>query len=192
MRGDINPQTAMFSYVSPESRVPATHPLRRLNAMPSASVGSGPRRPTHDWSRRESPGLGGASSAAGQRPTVRTCHLGMQRPAAGGLLLALLALPSALFASGFRILDQSASAVGQSGAFTAQADDPSALHYNPAGMTQLRGIQTSVGTLLVGGSTSFTGPTGTTSRGDFGGSVAFPPPSNFYVTANLSDLGSPL
>ena len=63
MRGDINPQTAMFSYVSPESRVPATHPLRRLNAMSSASVGSGPRRPTHDWSRRESPGLGGASSA---------------------------------------------------------------------------------------------------------------------------------
>ena len=63
MRGDINPQTAMFSYVSPQSRVPATHPLRLLNAMPSASVGSGPRRPTHDWSRRESPGLGGASSA---------------------------------------------------------------------------------------------------------------------------------
>jgi len=232
MRGDINPQTAMFSYVSPESGVPATHPLGQLNAMSSASVGSGPRRPTHDWSRRESPGLGGASSApahgagtqgryesgtraphsrivstvfnilpewrsrliaqhlnAGQRPTVRTCHLGMQRLAAVGLLLALLALPSALFASGFRIFDQSASAVGQSGAFTAQADDPSALHYNPAGMTQLRGIQTSVGTLLVGGSTSFTGPTGTPSRGDFGGSVAFPPPSNFYVTANLSDLG---
>jgi len=142
MRGDINPQTAMFSYVSPESRVPATHPLGQLNAMSSASVGSGPRRPTHDWSRRESPGLGGASSApahgagtqgryesgtraphsrivstvfnilpewrsrliaqhlnAGQRPTVRTRHLGMQRLAAVGLLLALLALPSALFAS---------------------------------------------------------------------------------------------
>lgn len=33
MRGDINPQTAMFSSVSPESRVPATHPLRRLKAM---------------------------------------------------------------------------------------------------------------------------------------------------------------
>jgi hypothetical protein len=172
------PCSAM-SRPSPEFLPP--YPLRRLNAMSSASVGSGPQRPTHDWSRRESPGLGGASSApehgagtqgrhgsgtraphsrivstvfnilpewrsrliaqhlnAGQRPTVRTCHLGMQRLAAVGLLLALLALPSALFASGFRILDQSASAVGQSGAFTAQADDPSALHYNPAGMTQLR------------------------------------------------------
>ncbi len=56
-------------------------------------------------------------------------------------------------------------------------------------MTQLRGMQSSVGTLLVGGSTSFTSPTGATSRGDFGGSVAFPPPSNFYLTANLKDLG---
>ncbi len=56
-------------------------------------------------------------------------------------------------------------------------------------MTQLDGIQTSTGTLLVGGSTNFTSPTGATTRGDFGGSVAFPPPSNFYLTANLKDLG---
>lgn len=32
MRGDINPQDAMFSYVSPERRVPADHPLRRIKA----------------------------------------------------------------------------------------------------------------------------------------------------------------
>ncbi len=96
---------------------------------------------------------------------------------------------STALAGGFRILDQSASAVGQSGAFAAQADDPSALFFNPAGMTQLQGIQTSIGTLLVGGSTSYTSPAGATARGDFGGSVAFPPPSNGYVTANLAALG---
>ncbi len=104
-------------------------------------------------------------------------------------LLVGVSLSSDGFASGFRILDQSASAVGQSGAFTAQADDPSALFFNPAGMTQLRGVQTSLGTLLVGGSTTFTSPTGATARGDFGGSIAFPPPSNYYLTANLGDIG---
>lgn len=93
------------------------------------------------------------------------------------------------YAGGFRILDQSASAVGQSAAFVAQADDPSALFYNPAGMTQLQGIQTSIGTLLVGGSTSFTSPTGVTTSGDFGASVALPPPTNGYMTANLKALG---
>ena len=100
-------------------------------------------------------------------------------------------LPHEALASGFRILDQSASAVGQSSAFTAQADDPSAVYYNPAGMTQLRGVQFSLGALMVGGSTSFTGATGANARGDFNGSVAFPPPSNFYVTANLKDIGVP-
>lgn len=104
-------------------------------------------------------------------------------------LVSIFHIVSSAHAGGFRILDQSASAIGQSGAFTAQADDPSALFFNPAGMTQLPGIQTSLGTLLIGGSTTFTSPTGATSRGDFGGSVAFPPPSNYYVTANLKDLG---
>lgn len=106
-----------------------------------------------------------------------------------GIAIIFFQLMLSAHAGGFRILDQSASAIGQSGAFTAQADDPSALFFNPAGMTQLPGIQTSTGTLLVGGSTTFTSPAGATSRGDFGGSVAFPPPSNFYVTANLKDLG---
>ena len=58
--------------------------------------------------------------------------------------------------------------MGQGCAFTAQADDPSALHYNPAGMTQLQGVQASVGTNLVGGSVSYTSPTGATTRGDVG------------------------
>lgn len=33
MRGEVAPQQAMFSYVSPEARVPATHPLRPIKAM---------------------------------------------------------------------------------------------------------------------------------------------------------------
>ena len=105
------------------------------------------------------------------------------------LALALLCGPSTLYASAFRILDQSASAAAQSDAFTAQADDASAIYYNPAGMTQLRGIQLSIGSSFIGGSTHYTSPAGQTARGDFNGSVAWPPPSNFYLTANLKDLG---
>ncbi|MBA2485394.1 MAG: long-chain fatty acid transporter, partial [Nitrospira sp.] len=38
-----------------------------------------------------------------------------------------------------RLQGQSAAAAAMGNAFVAQADDPSALHYNPAGMTQLHG-----------------------------------------------------
>ncbi len=105
------------------------------------------------------------------------------------LLVALALGPSSVQAGAFRIVDQSASAAAQSNAFVAQADDPSAIYYNPAGITQLRGVQTSFGILLIGGSTSFRNSAGATARGDFNGSVAYPPPLNLYVTANLKDLG---
>ena len=106
-----------------------------------------------------------------------------------GLSLLLAAFPASVQATGFRLMDQSASAAGQSSAFTAQADDPSAVYYNPAGMTQLRGVQTSIGAIFLGGSTSFTSPSGTTANGNFGNSFATPPPINIYITANLKDLG---
>ncbi len=88
-----------------------------------------------------------------------------------------------------RIQGQGAAASAMSNAFSAQADDPSALHYNPAGMTQLQGIQFMVGASASGGSTNFTSPTGVTARGDRNGSVAWPPPGHAYITANLKDLG---
>jgi len=97
--------------------------------------------------------------------------------------------PPSVSAGGFRIYDHSASATGQASAFTAQADDASAGYYNPAGMTQLRGVQFSAGTTLIGGGFSFQNAAGTQVNGDLRGSVALPPPSNFYVTANLKDLG---
>ena len=59
------------------------------------------------------------------------------------LLIALAAcyvallMPELAHGDGFRILDQGAAAAAQGAAFAAQADDPSAIHYNPAGMTQL-------------------------------------------------------
>lgn len=88
-----------------------------------------------------------------------------------------------------RIQGQGAAASGMGNAFSAQADDPSSLHYNAAGMTQLRGVQFMAGALLSGGTTTYTSPTGVTVTGDRNGSVAWPPPGYTYVTANLKDLG---
>jgi long-chain fatty acid transport protein len=105
------------------------------------------------------------------------------------ILVAGMIPVSSVYAGGFRIFNQSASGTAQGDAFTAQADDPSAIYYNPAGMTQLGGIQSSFGVNLVGGSYDFTSPTGQTARGDYGNSVAYPPPINGYITANLKDLG---
>jgi long-chain fatty acid transport protein len=51
--------------------------------------------------------------------------------------------------NGFDIYEQSAKAVGMAGAIIAQADDPSAIFFNPAGITQLDGTQVSVGACLV-------------------------------------------
>ena len=88
-----------------------------------------------------------------------------------------------------RLQGQGSAASGQANAFAAQADDPSAVHYNPAGMTQLPGVQTMFGTLLIGGTTSFASPSGATTTGDRNASVAWPPPNHLYITANMGDLG---
>jgi long-chain fatty acid transport protein len=58
-------------------------------------------------------------------------------------LIALIGLcfGPAVFALGFRNPDQNARATGQGEAFVAQADDPSAVYYNPAGLTQVTGTE---------------------------------------------------
>ena len=88
-----------------------------------------------------------------------------------------------------RVYGQGAAASGMGNAFAAQADNPSALHYNPAGMTQLRGIQMMGGGTLVGGTTDFRSPAGISTTGDHDGAFAWPGPGHGYLTANLQDLG---
>ena len=86
----------------------------------------------------------------------------------------LLLQPSEASAQALRFQPQGATAAGQGNAFVAQADDASAIHYNPAGLSQVNGVQVVTGTTLLGGSIKFNSPTGIDSRGDFGGSIAFP------------------
>jgi long-chain fatty acid transport protein len=108
---------------------------------------------------------------------------------AGLILWLLVVIGEPVLAQVPRIQGQGTAASGMGNAFSAQADDPSALHYNPAGMTQLHGVEFMTGVLLSGGTTSYTSPTGGTATGDRNGSVAWPPPGHLYITANLKDLG---
>jgi len=87
-----------------------------------------------------------------------------------------------------RIQGQGTAASGMGNAFAAQADDASALHYNPAGMTQLRGVQFMNGALFVAGNTQYTSPAGANTTGDRDG-TAWPPPTHLYITANMKDIG---
>ena len=103
--------------------------------------------------------------------------------------LCWVGLPWKALAQVPRIQGQGTAASAMSNAYAAQADDPSAVHYNPAGMTQLPGVQVMAGALISGGSTNFTSLTGGIARGDRNGSAAWPPPGHTFITANLKDLG---
>jgi long-chain fatty acid transport protein len=65
------------------------------------------------------------------------------------VLLILLFTASTSFAAGFRLPEAGAKAMGMGFAFTAQADDPSAIYFNPAGLTQLQGQNVMVGVSYV-------------------------------------------
>jgi len=108
------------------------------------------------------------------------------------ILLRCLVEPTGVEAQALRFQPQGARAAGQGNAFAAQADDASAIHYNPAGLAQVEGIQTVFGSAAVGGSVEYQSRTGVDSRGDFNGSVNWPPPSHFYLSADLSSVRLPI
>ena len=60
-------------------------------------------------------------------------------------LVSVLTCPSSVFALGFALPDQDAFATARGNAFIATADDPAAVYYNPAGISQLDGMQASLG-----------------------------------------------
>ena len=81
---------------------------------------------------------------------------------AGTVTLAIVfsLIPSLAGAQALRFQPQGVAAAGQGNAFAAQADDPSAVHYNPGGLTQVAGIQCVFWINAVGGSVKFDGSTG--------------------------------
>ncbi|MGE5246916.1 MAG: OmpP1/FadL family transporter [Verrucomicrobiota bacterium] len=80
------------------------------------------------------------------------------------VLLILVVTAGTSFAAGFRLPEAGAKAMGMAFAFTAQADDPSAIYFNPAGLTQLQGQNVMLGATYIrengaefNGSTPLTG-----------------------------------
>ena len=79
------------------------------------------------------------------------------------VLLVLVFSATSAMAGGFRLPEAGAKAMGMGFAFTAQADDPSAIYFNPAGITQLQGSNIKGGITYVkenGGTFSGTTPRG--------------------------------
>lgn len=75
-------------------------------------------------------------------------------------LAGLLACPSSVFALGFAVPDQDAFATARGNAFVATADDPAAVFYNPAGISQLDGFHFSSGIYGLDYGSSYSGPLG--------------------------------
>ncbi len=88
-----------------------------------------------------------------------------------------------VYAGAFAVDEQGAAAMGQANAFSAQANDPSALFYNPAGIGQLGGTQVSLGTTLIAPSTTFENRVSGTST-DTEAAVFYPP--TLYMTHEFS------
>jgi long-chain fatty acid transport protein len=82
------------------------------------------------------------------------------RPRLVPLLLAFGLPCVSLFGLGIRIADQDPLATARGNAFAATADDPSAIYYNPAGITQLAGHQFQLGAYGIYLNDTFTAPGG--------------------------------
>jgi long-chain fatty acid transport protein len=75
-------------------------------------------------------------------------------------ILPVLLLPFAATGVGFRLPSQDAEAVARGNAFVATADNPSAIYYNPAGITQLKGQSAEAGVYVVNVGVTYDSPTG--------------------------------
>jgi long-chain fatty acid transport protein len=107
------------------------------------------------------------------------------------VLLVLLFTASTSFAAGFRLPQAGAKAMGMGFAFTAVADDPSAIYFNPAGLTQLKGQNIMVGLTYVrenGGEYTGTTPVDNTTaiKNETQKSLNFFIPNMYYTKTNAS------
>jgi long-chain fatty acid transport protein len=74
--------------------------------------------------------------------------------------VSVLSCPNSAFALGFALPDQDAFATARGNAFAATADDPAAVFYNPAGISQLEGSHASVGAYGIVYGSKYNGPGG--------------------------------
>jgi len=97
--------------------------------------------------------------------------------------IVLLLMVSHASAAGFALPEQGAAAMGMGSAFVGQADDASAVWYNPAGITQLDGIRAMAGAVFIYPTFSHDNNDGTTNTA----SRNIHSPALFYATYKLND-----
>jgi long-chain fatty acid transport protein len=86
---------------------------------------------------------------------------------------AIWGVSSISYGAGFKVSEQGAKAMAMGNAFAAQADDPSALYFNPAGISFLSGTRVNVGVLgILAPQTEFTGTTALTGNPPLGTGVS--------------------
>jgi long-chain fatty acid transport protein len=105
------------------------------------------------------------------------------RRALAAALAACIFGPVPAHAAGFAIFEQGARGMGFAGAFTAQANDPSAIFHNAAGIAFLKGKQFYFGGTLIHPSTTFTGadPFPGASVTEKGDTSLLVPPAAYYT-----------
>jgi long-chain fatty acid transport protein len=97
--------------------------------------------------------------------------------------ICVLSSASLVSAAGFALPEQSASAMGMASAFTAQADDASAVWYNPAAMTNLDGTKISGGFVTIYPTFNHENSDGTTDVGK----RSFHFPVDIYATQKIDN-----
>lgn len=102
-------------------------------------------------------------------------------------ILALVFSASLVFGSGFSIYEQGAKATAMGGAFIAQANDISAMFYNPAGITSLQSSQLALGTAIIMPYASFQGPTHEDANLYTPAEELVFPPTHLYATYNINE-----
>src|SRR5688572_25367739 len=120
------------------------------------------QKPTH--SQQPTPHSGNSFSGIGKIALLAGASLACALPA---------------HAVGFRLPNQDPEAIARGNAFAATADNPSAIYYNPAGITQLEGHNIQIGVLnYLGITTYFEGQAGDDIDTEF---EVVPVPQLYYV-----------
>jgi len=84
------------------------------------------------------------------------------------------------FAGGFQLNEHNARAMAMGGAFTAISNDPSAIYFNAAGLTQLSGINFMLGTTMIAPTFSFRGVSPNITETDAAKQTFFP--THFFAS----------
>lgn len=100
------------------------------------------------------------------------------------ICLLTLSFGSTAKAVGIRLPNQDPEAIARGDAFVATADNPSAIYYNPAGITQLEGQNLRAGLYLISPGVTFKPPGGASVEAD----SAFQPVPQLYYVNTLKNL----